>query len=170
MPHAETAAPPPPPERGLVHRVAQGLALLGGLLMAGVAGLVAFSVAKRWATNQGVNGDFEMVQIALALSVFAFLPLCQLRRGNVMVDTFTLRLPGAAQRGLDALWDLVFGAFAAFIAWRLWLGAADQIGSRTTSMVLALPTGYAIAACSAMAGFLALVCGLTALRRLRDRP
>ena len=135
----------------------------------GVALLVCTSVASRWATSQGVNGDFEMVQIALALAVFCFLPLCQLHRGNVMVDTFTGWLPHRVQAGLDALWDLLFGGFSAFIAWRLWLGASDAISSRTTSMVLALPVGYAIAACAVLSAFLALVCGHTAWRRLGDR-
>jgi TRAP-type C4-dicarboxylate transport system permease small subunit len=117
-----------------------------------------------------VNGDFELVQTGLAVSVFAFLPLCQAHRGNVMVDTFTSRLPARVQGAIDAVWDLVYAGFAAFIAWRLSVGAAEALSSQTTSMVLGLPIHYAIGACAAMAAFLALICVLTALRRAGARP
>jgi TRAP-type C4-dicarboxylate transport system permease small subunit len=157
-----------PPDHGAV-RIARVLALAGGLLVVGLALLVTTSVVLRWLGGQGVNGDFEMVQMGLALAVFAFLPLCQAHRGNVMVDTFTSRLPARVQAAVDALWDLVYAAFAGFIAWRLSIGAMEAFTSHTTSMVLGLPIHYAIAGCAGMAAFLALICILTALRRARTR-
>ena len=167
---ADTPAPPPPHQDSGAARIARVLALAGGFLLVGLAGLVTASVVMRWAGGEGVNGDFELVQMGLALAVFAFLPLCQAHRGNVMVDTFTTRLPARVQGGIDAVWDVVYAGFAAFIAWRLAVGAAEALTSHTTSMVLALPIHYAIAACSAMAAFLALICVLTALRRLGANP
>jgi TRAP-type C4-dicarboxylate transport system permease small subunit len=158
---------PPPPHDDSPARIARVLALLGGFLLVGLAALVTTSVLLRWLGGKGVNGDFEMVQTGLVLAVFAFLPLCQAHRGNVMVDTFTLRLPAGLQAALDVLWDLVYAAFAAFIAWRLAIGAFEALTSRTTSMVLGLPIHYAIAACAAMAAFLALIAVLTAIRRAR---
>jgi TRAP-type C4-dicarboxylate transport system permease small subunit len=167
---ADTPAPPPPHQDSGAARIARVLALAGGFLLVGLAGLVTASVVMRWAGGEGVNGDFELVQMGLALAVFAFLPLCQAHRGNVMVDTFTTRLPARVQAAIDALWDLAYAGFAAFVAWRLSVGAAEALTSHTTSMVLALPIHYAIAACSAMAAFLALICVLTALRRLGANP
>lgn len=158
----------PTPSEGPLARLSGMLALLGGLLVVGLSLLVTFSIVKRWATNEGVNGDFELVQMGLALAVFAFLPFCQARRGNIFVDTFTLRLPVRLQRALDGLWDLVFAGIAGLLAWRLALGARDAFTSATSSMVLGLPIGYAIAACAAMAGLLALVCLATALERFRS--
>lgn len=140
------------------------LAIAGGLLMIAVAVMVTVSVVMRWLINESVPGDIELVQIGTALSVFAFLPLCQSRRGNIMVDTFTLGLPRGMQLRLDALWDLAYAAIAAIIAWRLAVGAWDTIRSNTVSMMLGLPTGWAIAACSVMAAFLALVTVATALK------
>jgi TRAP-type C4-dicarboxylate transport system permease small subunit len=162
----ETPAPPPPDEHGAT-RMARILALLGGFLLVGIGALVTTSVLLRWSGGQGVNGDFELVQMGLAVAVFAFLPLCQAHRGNVMVDTFTLRLPVALQAALDALWDVVYAAFAGFIAWRLAIGAWEAFSSRTTSMVLGLPIHYAIGLCAAMAGFLGMIAVLTAIRRAR---
>ena len=157
----------PQPDHGAA-RIARVLAIAGGALVVGLAVLVTTSVLMRWLGGQGVNGGFEMVQMGLALAVFAFLPLCQAHRGNVMVDTFTLRLPARVQAGIDALWDVLYAAFAAFIAWRLAIGAMEAQSSRTTSMVLGLPIHYAIGACAAMAAFLALICILTAIRRARQ--
>ncbi len=165
----DTPAPPPPSHDHGAARIARVLALAGGAVVIGLALLVTASILMRWLGGGGINGDFEMVQMGLALAIFAFLPLCQAHRGNVMVDTFTSRLPAGVQAALDVLWDLVYGAFAAFIAWRLAVGALEAYSSRTTSMVLGLPLQYAIGACAAMALFLALIAGLTALRRARVR-
>src|SRR4051812_45219095 len=113
--------------------VTRPLAIAGGLLMLLMAIMVVTSVVMRWLINYSVPGDIELVQIATALAVFSFLPLCQAHRGNIMVDTFTTKLPRRAQRALDAVWDLVYAGMAALIAWRLAIGAYDTIRSRTVS-------------------------------------
>jgi TRAP-type C4-dicarboxylate transport system permease small subunit len=144
------------------------LALAGGVLMLTVASLVTVSVLMRWLAGDGISGDFELVQIATALGAFAFLPFCQARRGNVIVDTFTARLPRRAILLLDALWDLLYAAIIAVLSWRLVLGARDAFASQTTSMVLGIPQGYAIAACAVMGIFLTLVAAATAARLLKS--
>ncbi|QCK87295.1 TRAP transporter small permease [Phreatobacter aquaticus] len=155
------------PARAAVDRVgaiARTLAIFGGALMLVTAVMVTLSVGGRWALRSAIPGDFELVQIATAVAVFSFLPLCQLGRGNVFVDTFTLRAPDWFNRSLDMLWDLVYAGFAWLIAWRLALGAYDAISSKTSSMVLAFPIGWAIAACAVMAAFLGLVTLLTMMK------
>jgi TRAP-type C4-dicarboxylate transport system permease small subunit len=143
------------------------LAIAGGLLILAAGSMVVVSVLMRWLFSNSIQGDIELMQIATALAVFAFLPLCQAHRGNIVVDSFTNRLPVRVRNALDALWDVVYAAIMAVIAWRLVLGALDTINSHTVSMMLALPIGWAIAACAAMAAFLAVVALLTALRLLR---
>jgi TRAP-type C4-dicarboxylate transport system permease small subunit len=154
---------------GLLGAATRGLAIAGGLLLMATAGLVTVSVLMRWLMASSVRGDIELVQIATALAVFAFLPICQAVRGNIVVDTFTNWLPAPARAGLDALWDLVYAATAMIIAWRLAVGAADTIRSHTVSMMLGLPTGWAIAACALMAVLLAIVSVATAWRLMRRR-
>jgi TRAP-type C4-dicarboxylate transport system permease small subunit len=146
------------------------LAIAGGLIMLSSAIMVVVSVAMRWFISYSVPGDIELVQIASALAVFCFLPLCQGRRGNIMVDTFTTKLPPRIRDGLDALWDLVYALMMAIIAWRLVVGAWDSLRSNTVSMMLNLPVGWAIAACSVMAALLTLVAVATATRKLRGAP
>jgi TRAP-type C4-dicarboxylate transport system permease small subunit len=153
---------------GPLAAVTRPLAIAGGLLMVAVALTVTVNVLLRWLLNSAVSGDIEIVQIGTAVAVFAFLPLCQSRRGNITVDTFTLGLPRRIQNALDALWDLLYAGMALMIAWRLGVGSWDTIRSNTVSMMLGLPTGWAIAACAAMAAFLALVCLATATRVWRS--
>src|SRR5262245_46495199 len=127
-----TDAPPSLIHDGAV--TARILAVIGGFMIIALACLVTISILLRWLGQGSVDGDFELVQMGLALSVFAFLPLCQARRGNVMVDTFTSHLPRKGQMALDVFWDLVFASFAFFMAWRLGIGAMEAFASRTTTM------------------------------------
>jgi TRAP-type C4-dicarboxylate transport system permease small subunit len=154
----------------LVFALARALAVAGGVLLVGIGVLVTVSVLSRWLRNQAVSGDFELVQMGLALAVFAFLPLCQANRGHIVVDTFTMKLPLRVQHALDGIWDLVFAGVAALLAWRLAIGGAEAFRTGSTSMVLAIPIGWAILACAGMAAFLALVCLLTAAQRFRGGP
>lgn len=166
-PDAGPATAEAPPD--LITRLTRGLAVAGGILLLSASFMLTVSVLLRWLRNDGLRGDFEMVQIATAVAVFAFLPLCQKRRGNVFVDTFTLRAPAWFNRGLDVTWDLVYALAAGLITWRLMLGAYDAISSRTTSMVLGFPVGWAIMVSAMLAGFLCLVTLYTAWRLVR-RP
>jgi TRAP-type C4-dicarboxylate transport system permease small subunit len=154
----------------LAERLGAALALAGAALALFIASLVTVSVGLRWATSSGLPGDFEMVQMAVAMAIFSFLPYTQLRRGNMLVDTFTLRLPPRAIVAIDAFWDLVYAAVAALLGWRLAVGAADALKSQTSTMVLGLPVGWAIMACAAMAGLLALSALVTAAGRFGSEP
>lgn len=152
----------------LLGAAAGALALAGGIVVLAAAFLVCTSVGLRWATSNSIPGDFELVQIAVAVSAFAFLPFCQLRRGNISVGTFTAALPWRVRQLLDALWDLVYGLTAAFIAWRLAVGASETIANRTTTMVSGIPIGWAIAAVAVMAVVLAIAAFSTALQLARS--
>lgn len=153
----------------LLDGLARLLALFGGALAVCLALLVSISITLRALGLGGVRGDFEFVQMGVALIVFAFMPWCQARRGNVMVDSFTTRLPPRFQAALDAVWEVVFAGMMALIAWRLGAGALEAARSSTTTMVLLLPIAPAIAACAILAGFTALVALAMAILRFRGR-
>jgi TRAP-type C4-dicarboxylate transport system permease small subunit len=154
---------------GILERVSAWLALAGGLVVLGLALLVSASVVLRWLTARGVPGDFELVQAGLAVAVFAFLPLAQLRGANIMVDSFTARAPAALRRGLDALWAQVYAGAAGLLAWRTWEGTRDAFAAGTGSMVLALPLGWAMAPAVLLLGWLAVATLAGALRRRTNR-
>ncbi len=137
---AEPACPP----RGAVARLSLGLALLGGFVLLGIAGLVTWSVVQRWLIRQPVPGDFELVSLGSALAVFGFLAYGTLMRANILVDSFTQALPAALRHGIDAVWMLVWAGVLAVLAWQLGIGAMETRGNHTTTMVLGLPTWWAM--------------------------
>jgi TRAP-type C4-dicarboxylate transport system permease small subunit len=162
-------AAPPLPEHSPVARVARALAIVGGLLSVASALLVTTSVTLRWLGFGSVNGDFELVQIGVALSVFCFLPLTQARRGNIMVDTFTTWLPLRVQRAMDAFWDFVYAGFMALTAWCLMNGARDALASGLTSAMLGLNLWPVFAATVLLILLLVVTAVDTALQLLRSR-
>ena len=109
--------------------LARGLALLGGVVLAGVAAMTVVSVIGRALVGYGlgpVPGDFELVQIGCAIAVFSFMPWCQLNRGHVTVDLIVERLPGRVQRGLRVLGEVALLTLAILIARQLGLGMVEK--------------------------------------------
>ncbi|OQW59189.1 MAG: hypothetical protein A4S14_04120 [Proteobacteria bacterium SG_bin9] len=157
-------------ERG-IDVLVRWVALAGGTLLVVVAATVVVSVTLRsdLVKLAGVPGDFELVQMATAVCAFAFLPLCQLRRGNIFVDTFTMRLPPRVNNVIDGVWDVVYGLAMALISWRLAVGAVNAYATNENSMVLRLPTFWPVAICAVLAGLVALVAFVSASRMFR-RP
>jgi ABC-type dipeptide/oligopeptide/nickel transport system permease component len=72
-------------------------------------------------------------------------------------------------RFLDGLWDLLFALIAAVFAARMVAGALDQLRSNTTSIVLGIPTWWAVALCAALLGVLAAVALAVGLRQMGRR-
>lgn len=142
------------------------VALAGGLLLVGVAGMVVVSVTLRsdLVGLAGVPGDFELIQMGTAVAAFCFLPWCQWRRGNIFVDTFTLKLPVRVQQAIDAVWDIVYALAMALISWRLAVGARAAFATGENTMVLQVPSWLPIGLCAALAGLVALTAVATALR------
>jgi TRAP-type C4-dicarboxylate transport system permease small subunit len=150
-------------------RVVQSVALLGGVLLITLSVTVVISVTLRsdLVGSAGVPGDFELVQMATALAAFCFLPWCQLRRGNIFVDTFTLKLPERWQRRIDAGWDLVYALVMVLIAWRLAVGARAAFATGENTMVLQIPSYLPIGACAGLAALVAACAVVSAVRLAR---
>lgn len=149
----------------------RGIAIAGGVLLIALATMVVVSVTLRsdLIGAAGVPGDFELVQMATAVAAFCFLPYCQLRRGNIFVDTFTLKLPLRWQRAIDAVWDIVYGLVMALIAWRLAAGALAAFASGENTMVLQVPSYLPIAICAGLAALVSLTSFVSASRLVRTR-
>jgi len=107
------------------------------------------------------------VQMATAFAVFSFLPYCQARRGNIVVDTFTSWLPTRTNAAIDAFWDVVYAGTALLLAVCLATGAFEHYRSGQTTMLLQLIYWPAIALCAGLALLLAVVALATAMRLIR---
>jgi TRAP-type mannitol/chloroaromatic compound transport system permease small subunit len=142
-------------------------AVAGGALTLAVALLAATSVLMRWLFSSPIDGDFEYVKMATAIAVFSYLPYTQIRRGNIMVDTFTQWLPQGAVNAIDAFWDIVFSAVMAYLAYCLVHGTLSAFHSGETTMQRQLPIWPSIGLCAALAGLVAVSAFSTALRVVR---
>ncbi|HJS78447.1 MAG TPA: TRAP transporter small permease [Burkholderiales bacterium] len=148
--------------------LAKAFAFAGGAVFVVMIGMSATSIASRTLLGQPLPGDFEFVQLGCAIGVAAFLPWCQMRRGNIIVDFFTARLPPSAQAALDAIGALLLAVVMALIAWRAMYGAITVYDSGERAMISGYPQwiGYAAIvpslALTAIAGF------FTAWQSLRE--
>ena len=163
----------------LVERLSGAIAVLGGVLLLAMASLVVVSVLGRWlsGTRLGamfpwlgpVNGDFELVSMGAAIAVFAFLPYCQARRGNIVVDTFTGWLPARTNALIDAFWDLVYAGMMGLLTACLVVGTLEHYRSGQTTMLLQLIAWPAIAISTVLLFLLTCVALVTAATLVRGR-
>ncbi|MGH7277252.1 MAG: TRAP transporter small permease [Candidatus Rokuibacteriota bacterium] len=151
--------------------LARAFALAGGALLVTITGMSVVSIAGRTALGTPVPGDFEMVQVGCAAAIAAFLPYCQLRRGNIIVDFFTARAGKRVQRALDALGALLVAAVMAVLAWRAAAGMLAVKAAGEVSMIVGFPIwiGYAaIVPSLALAALAGLATAVEAGKAVRD--
>jgi TRAP-type C4-dicarboxylate transport system permease small subunit len=124
---------------GLARRTIELWALAGGLLLAAVIVVNAYSLLSDIAFRKPLAGDFELVEVGVAVAAFAFLPYCQLTGANVTADIFT---QGAGPRTvalLALLSALIAFAFGLLLTWRMSLGLIDVHQSGETTTLLGFP-------------------------------
>jgi TRAP-type C4-dicarboxylate transport system permease small subunit len=129
--------------KGLACRLIEGWALLGGLVLLLLALMNTWSVTSLNLLGYPIPGDFEMVEMGIAVAVFGFLPYCQLTGANVSADIFT---SGASPRWI-ALFSLLAAIVAAFFSviliWRMSEGLASYIEYEEVTTILNIPVWYA---------------------------
>lgn len=130
---------------GFVDLLARLCAYAGGIVITGIALMSAWSIVGRAMTGKPIQGDFELVQLGCAVCVGLFLPICQLRGGNIIVDFFTARAADSTRAWLDAAGALVIASMMGLIAWRTGVGMLSVKANAETSMIMGVPIwwGYA---------------------------
>jgi TRAP-type C4-dicarboxylate transport system permease small subunit len=130
----------------LLERLAQALAVFGGLVLTALTLMSLYSVVMRNLLGAPIQGDFELMQMGCAVSVAAFLPFTQLRNANVFVDFFTARASSRTRATLDGIGALLVGLALGLIAWRTGVGTADALRNAETTMIMGLPLwwGYGL--------------------------
>src|SRR5512133_2723747 len=126
-----------PARRGkVIYRIASAAALLGGALLSAIALMSVASIVPRSLGMQPIEGDFELVQVGLAVCITLLLPWCELQGGNITVDFFTTWMRKRWQRRLDALGNVLFAGVIALVAWRTGVGAVSLKAAGETTMLL----------------------------------
>jgi TRAP-type C4-dicarboxylate transport system permease small subunit len=122
---ASDGARPTDPVGRALFDIAKFLAILGGGLVAITAVLVTVSVTGRYLFAAPIPGDYDLIAIICGCAVFAFLPYCQMIRGNVVVDFFTTDISPFAKAILDAFGSLLYLLIAILFTWRLAYGGLE---------------------------------------------
>ncbi len=143
------------------------LALAGGLVLTGLMLMSITSIAGRWLFSRPLPGDFELVEIGTGVAIFLFLPACQLRGANVIVDFFTTGMSRRGQSWLDAFGALLYTLAAALFAWRLVFGSLDYLSYGEKTMVLGLPLWWSFVLILPASVWLALVTAYTLARHVK---
>jgi TRAP-type C4-dicarboxylate transport system permease small subunit len=141
-------------------------AAVGGIAMVIMTLISVVSIVGRVLVATPVPGDYEMVQVLAAVAVFAFLPYCQIRGQNVLVDFFTVNASRRVRGFLDALGSLVYLATAVIITWRLIAGGFDKFDYGEETMVIRFPLWIGFVPAVASMALLSVVCLWTAWRHL----
>jgi TRAP-type C4-dicarboxylate transport system permease small subunit len=102
--------------KGLLRRVIEAWALLGGLLLLAIALMTSYSAAAGWLFGKPLPGDVELVEMFTAISVFMMLPYCQLTGANVTADIFTAHAGKRTVAVLELVAALVALASLALLA------------------------------------------------------
>lgn len=123
--------------------IAIRFALLGGMIIVAFSAVTVASIIGRTFFNHAILGDFEVTEIGLGIAIFLFLPYCLLRRGNVVIDFFTMGASERFKAALDGIGNLLFTLIAALLIWRLYVGGLDKYHYDEGSMLLDIKTWWA---------------------------
>ena len=126
--------------------LAQLCAILAGILMTGITLLTCVSLIGRNTTGWTIAGDFELTGVATGAAIALFMPLCQLKKGHIIVDFFTAKASESTNAFLDRMGALLVALVFALMAWRTVLGGFNAYDSFSGTMMLGFPEWIVYAA------------------------
>jgi TRAP-type C4-dicarboxylate transport system permease small subunit len=119
--------------------LARACAIAAGLLLTVITLMTCVSLIGRNTTGWTIAGDFELTGAAAGAAIALFLPWCQVRRGNIIVDFFTAKASAATNAALDRAGAMLLGLAMALLAWRAAIGGWNAWTSKSGSMMLGFP-------------------------------
>jgi TRAP-type C4-dicarboxylate transport system permease small subunit len=123
--HANECARPTDAVGRVLYKIARFLAIIGGILTGAMALMVTVSVTGRYLFASPIPGDYDLLAIMTGCAVFAFLPYCQMIRGNVVVDFFTDNCSPRSKAVMDTFGTLLYVLIAILFTWRLYFGGME---------------------------------------------
>lgn len=140
--YVETGRPAGPAGR-VLDTLCRAFAVSGGIVLILMAAMSLASIVGRTFFDHPIVGDYELVQAMSAMGISMTLPFCQMVRGHVIVDFFTLRCPKRFNQALDLVASLLLAAMAFVVCWRVAVGMLDLRANGDASMLLGFPTWIA---------------------------
>ena len=132
----------------LLETLAQACAIFAGVLLTMITLLTCVSLVGRNTVGITLAGDFELTGVAAGAAIALFLPWCQYRRGNIIVDFFTSKSSARTNARLDRIGALLLALMMALMAWRTGLGGLNAYSTHSGTMMLGFPE-WVVYACIA---------------------
>ena len=123
----------------LLSLLARASAILAGMLLTVITLITCVSLIGRNTIGITLVGDYELTAVTAGAAVALFLPWCQLKRENIVVDFFTAKLSDSTNAKLDRFGSFLLGSAMLLLAWRTAVGGLSAYESQTTSMMLGFP-------------------------------
>lgn len=123
----------------ILETLAKSCAVLAGVLLTGITLMTCVSLIGRNTTGWTLVGDFELSGSAAGAAIALFMPWCQVRRANIIVDFFTAKASERTTRVLDRLGALMLAVCMGLLAWRSGIGGVNAWKSGSGSMMLGFP-------------------------------
>ena len=114
-------------------------AIIAGVLLTGITLLTCVSLIGRNTTGDSIVGAFELTGVAAGAAIALFMPLCQLRRGNIIVDFFTARMSANVNDKLDRFGTLILLLIFGLLAWRTTLGGLNVYSANSETQIMGFP-------------------------------
>jgi TRAP-type C4-dicarboxylate transport system permease small subunit len=114
-------------------------AIAAGLLLIFITLMTVVSVVGRDTIGKTIVGDFELSGAAAGAAIALFMPWCQFKRGNILVDFFTTKASVTAQDKMERFGTLLLALVMALLAWRTTLGGMAAWTSQSGTMMLGFP-------------------------------
>ncbi|MBG9387225.1 TRAP transporter small permease [Caenimonas aquaedulcis] len=114
-------------------------AVLAGVLLTVITLMTCVSLIGRNTIGTTLVGDFELTGVATGAAIALFMPWCQCRRGNIIVDFFTARASGRTNALLDRFGAFLLALCFALLAWRTTLGGLNSFNSHSETQILGFP-------------------------------
>jgi TRAP-type C4-dicarboxylate transport system permease small subunit len=114
-------------------------AIAAGVLLTAITLMTCVSLLGRNTVGKTIVGDFELSGAAAGAAIALFLPWCQLRRGNIIVDFFTARASARTNAAFDRCGALLFALVLALMTWRTTIGGLNAWKSQSGTMMIGFP-------------------------------
>ena len=101
--------------------------------------MTCYSLIGRNTTGTTISGDFELTGVATGAAIALFMPWCQFKKANIIVDFFTAKASQHTVAQLDRLGALFMATAFALLTWRTYLGGMNAWVSQSGSMMLGFP-------------------------------
>jgi TRAP-type C4-dicarboxylate transport system permease small subunit len=130
----------------ILEKLAKLCAILAGVLLTVITLMICGSLLGRNTIGITLVGDFELTGVAAGAAIALFMPWCQLRRGNIIVDFFTARASDRTNAALDRFGALLLASAMALLAWRATLGGLNAYNTQSGTMMIGFPEWIVYAA------------------------